>query len=554
MKPPPKFIRVFLVVESEQDEKIIAQMLQESGRGQFILSGVFGRVEEAVCGLEAGMGVAVILLDLALPDSKGVETFSRLAQAAKEQPVIILASNEDEPLAIESLRLGAQDYLLKCDLTAKMLVRSIHCAIERNQAELEGKGVREDLEKKVGKLSQALAQVNGRLSETLDQLQTAQSMAAQQDRLHALERMAGGIAHDFNNALSPILAYSDWLLRRTGALANETGLRKALHSIHSSAGHCAEVVLRLREFCRAREEFDPFEPLDLSEVVQGVVDLTQASWKDQAQARGCSIVMETHFCEVPKVQGAREELVELFANLILNAADAIREKGVISVNVESREGRVRVCITDNGEGAAEQGMDPLFATNADTEIGRNLGFGAIFVIAQRHDAQLNIEGAEGGGTKVTVDFPASFAPESPARESLEVVSAPAKPMQKLRILAVEDEPSIREILGIYLSEEGHAVEFAAGGAEALAKFEKGRFDLLLTDYSMPGMSGDRLAAAIRASDPEIRIALLTGFGSQMPQGAPLRLEVDAIIAKPFTVQALRLGIAEAMEGGKQEAH
>ncbi len=550
MKPPPKFIRVFLVVESEQDEKTIAKMLQESGRGQFILSGVFGCVEEAFCGLETGVGVDVILLDLALPDSKGVETFSRLAQAGAEQPVIILSSNEDEPLAIETLRMGAQDYLLKSELTAKMLVRSMHCAIERNQAELEGKGARENLEKKVKELTQTLAQVNGRLSEALDQLQTAQSMAAQQDRLYALERMAGGIAHDFNNALSPILAYSDWLLRRTDALPDETGLRKALHSIHSSAGHCAEVVLRLREFCRAREEFDPFEPLDLSEVVQSVVDLTQASWKDQAQARGCSIVMDTHFCAVPKVQGGREELEELFANLILNAADAIRDKGVISVSVESQEGRVRVCITDNGEGAAEQGMDPLFTTNADKEIGRNLGFGAIYVIAQRHDAQLNIEGAEGGGTKVTVDFPASFAPEPSMPVNLEAASVSAKPMKGLRILAVDDEPSIREILAIYLTEEGCDVEFAAGGAEALTKFEKGRFDLLLTDYSMPGMSGDRLAAAIRASDPEIRIALLTGFGSQMPQGAPLRLEVDAIIAKPFSVQTLQTGIAEAMEGGK----
>jgi len=128
VKPPPKFIRVFLVVESEQDEKIIAQMLQEGGRGQFILSGVFGDVEEAVYGLETGAGVDVILIDLALADSKGVETFVRLAQAATEQPVIILSSNEDEPLAIETLHLGAQDYLLKCEMTAKMLVRSIHCA------------------------------------------------------------------------------------------------------------------------------------------------------------------------------------------------------------------------------------------------------------------------------------------------------------------------------------------------------------------------------------------------------------------------------------------
>ena len=119
-------------------------------------------------------------------------------------------------------------------------------------------------------------------------------------------------------------------------------------------------------------------------------------------------------------------------------------------------------------------------------------------------------------------------------------------LSSLRILAVEDEPNIREILGIYLSENGHKVEVAADGDEALSKFKRNRFDLLLTDYAMPNMNGDRLAAAVRAADPKIRVALLTGFGSQLPQGAPLRLEVDTIIPKPFTFESLEQGIAEAM--------
>ena len=82
-------------------------------------------------------------------------------------------------------------------------------------------------------------------------------------------------------------------------------------------------------------------------------------------------------------------------------------------------------------------------------------------------------------------------------------------------------------------------------------FKKNKFDLLLTDYSMPNMNGDRLAAAARVKDPKIRVALLTGFGSQLPQGAPLRLEVDAIIPKPFTFESLRRGIMEAMGGWKE---
>ena len=152
---------------------------------------------------------------------------------------------------------------------------------------------------------------------------------------------------------------------------------------------------------------------------------------------------------------------------------------------------------------------------------------------------------------MTLEFPAFAPAETLEPENAAAASEPADPVRGLRILAAEDEPNIREILGIYLTEEGHTFELAAEGAEALAKFAKGRFDLLLTDYSMPNMSGDRLAAAVRAIDPKIRVALLTGFGSQMPQGAPLRLEVDAIISKPFTFESLRQGIAEAMEDGRE---
>jgi len=556
VKPPPKFIRVFLVEESESDARLVEEMLGADGGGQFILSGVFQRLEKAICGLETGGGVDVILLDLALPDSQGIKTFLRLSQAAPDQPVVVLTGRDDAQLAIETVRQGAQDCLVKHEMTGRMLVRSIQYAIERKNAELEGRGVREDLEKQVEELTLALANVNQRLSAALDQLSATQHAATQQDRLHAMERMAGGIAHDFNNALSPILAHSEWLLRKPGALTNEPSLRKALCNIHESAGRCVEVVLRLRQFCRARDEFDPFEPLDLCEVAQQVIDLTQPSWKDQAQVRGCHIVVETHFSETPKILGAREDLVELFANLILNAVDAIPEDGVISVSVGCQEGRVVVSISDNGVGMSEevgsQCMEPFFTTKNGQEMGRGLGLGVIYGIAQRHNAEINLESWEGDGTKVTLDFPPFVPAEIAEPENTAAASEPSQPLRGLRILAVEDEPNIREILGIYLSEDGHTVELAAEGAEALTKFEKGRFDLLLTDYSMPNMSGDRLAAAVRASDPKIRIALLTGFGSQMPQGAPLRLEVDAIIAKPFTFESLRQGIAEAMEGGRAE--
>ncbi|MEI8233633.1 MAG: response regulator [Verrucomicrobiota bacterium] len=545
MNPPPKFIRVFLVEENVADERLVAEMLQDFGGGQFILCGVFRRLDEAIETLKNLGNADVVLLDLSLPDSQGLETFLRLTQAVPDQPVIVLSGQDDEAFAIETVRQGAQDYLVKTGLAGRLLVRSIHCAMERKRAELSLRTAREEMEKRMAERSSALDEANRRLSEVLEQLKTAQSLAIQQDRLLAMERLAGGIAHDFNNALSPILAHSEWLLRKPGAFSDEEALRKALCNIHESAGHCAEVVLRLRNFCLSRDEFAPFELLDAREVVQAAIALTQPSWKDQAQMRGCNIAVETDFASVPKIRGAREDLVEMFTNILLHSVDAITGNGVIGVRITGGPEGVSVCLSDNsvstGAGAAAPSPEP-------GEV-KGIGLGVIYGIAQRHGAEIHIGSWEENGTQVTVRFPVpkasreeTIAPPQPA------AAVAFRPLEGLRILAVEDDPNIREILGIYLKDEGHSVELAAEGEEALTKFEKDHFDLLLTDYSMPNMNGDRLAAAVREADPKIRIALLTGFGSQLPQGAPLRLEVDAIISKPFTFETLRQGIAEAMGG------
>jgi CheY-like chemotaxis protein len=546
VKPPPKFIRVFLVEDNLPDERLLRELLKEFGGGQFIMCGVFRTLSEAIVGLENAGGVDVVLLDLSLPDAHGIETFSRLAAAVPDQPVVVLSGYDDEQLAVETVHQGAQDYLVKYELSGRLLVRSLNYAIERKRAEVALKNIREELEKKVEERTRSLSKANQRLSEVLDELKVARSQSPTQERLHAIDRLAGGIAHDFNNALSPILAHSEWLLRKPGALRDEITLRKALCNMHESAGHCAEVVLRLRDFCRASDEHAPLELLDLCDVVREAVSLTQPSWKDQAQMRGCNIALETDFASVPKIRGAREDLLEMFTNLILNSVDAIRLNGVISISIFSpEEGPVTVCISDNGEGMSEEGGAPSLTSSDESRKGLELG--VIYGIAQRHDAEVNLEGWGEDGTKVTVKFPVAL-PEIVPVQAEKAKEGAVAPLTGLRILAVEDEPNIREILGIYLTEDGHTVELAAEGGEALTKFKRDQFDLLLTDYSMPNMNGDRLAAAVRAADPKIRIALLTGFGSQLPQGAPLRLEVDAIIAKPFTFETLRQGIAEAMGG------
>lgn len=523
---------------------LVSEMLREEGGGQLILSGVFGHLSEAVAAVEGGLEVDLAILDLTLPDSSGIETYIQFSQALPNLPVIVLSGLDDEELAIEIVHQGAQDCLLKSGLVSKTLIRSINFAIERKRGELALKSVRDELEKRVDARTQALRAANQQLSRALDESSATQAQRIQQERLNAMERMASGIAHDFNNALSPILAHSEWLLRKPEDLADVGKLKKALCKIHESAEYCAEIVMRLRGFYHTENESGHLETLELDEVLMEAICLTQMYWKDQAQSRGCEVVFKTQFGSVPKIDGIRNELRQMFTDLILNAVDAIQTHGVITASVYLSGGKVAASIVDNGAGmnpeVLSRCLEPFFTTKNHTGIG--LGLGVVHGIAQRHKAGIEIESQEGKGTKVTLEFPISNA---------EKAAAASPPLSGLRILVVEDEPNIREVLAAYLAEDGHKVELVANGVEALDHFEPSRFDLLLTDYSMPRMNGDLLAAEIRARDPKIRIALLTGFGASLPQGASLRLEIDAIISKPFTFETLRQGIAEAMEGHGQ---
>jgi signal transduction histidine kinase len=555
-------IQVLLVEDNDEHAELMRQLLLKSDQPVFQVTR-FGALRNALDALDLA-GFQIILLDLTLPDSEGMTTFQRMQNRAPDLPIVVLTGIDDEGMAVETVKRGAQDYLVKGRVDDRLLVRSLLYALERKKNQHELKRARDDLERRVEartaelvasndklqheiverkRVENALLESNQQLADALEKLRETQEHVIQRERLHALGRMASGIAHDFNNALAPILGFSELLLQRPESLRNEERARGYVEMIHTAAEDSAKIVARLREFYRYREENDVFTPVSLNDLIQQVISLTQPRWKDQAQANGVHVSMKTELQNIPTIAGNEAELREMLFNVVFNAIDAIEKAGTITFRTSLHDQSARLQVIDNGAGMTEEVrsrcLEPFFSTK--DEHGTGLGLGIVYGIIRRHDGSIQIESAPGLGTNVTISLPLYKEERPPVRA--EPVSVMERP---LHILVVEDEPLVREVIEVYLREDHHIVVTACNGREGLEKYRTAVFDLVLTDRAMPECNGDVLAAEIKKLSPHQPVILLTGFGDLMSGAGEKPEGVDLVVSKPFTLNSLRESISKAI--------
>jgi CheY-like chemotaxis protein len=184
-------------------------------------------------------------------------------------------------------------------------------------------------------------------------------------------------------------------------------------------------------------------------------------------------------------------------------------------------------------------LEPFFTTKGAH--GTGLGLSMVYGIVQRHQGTIDIKSEVGKGSTFIIRIPRQLAkPQSvlPAQ--------PLKALEHLRVLVVDDEAMVRNIISEYLKIDGHAVEVADGGRDGVEKFHKGQFDLVVVDRAMPDMNGDQVATAIRSVDPNVPVVMLTGFGAMMRDANERPAAVDLIVGKPVTIDGLRAAVAEAI--------
>ena len=474
----------------------------------------------------------LVLTDLHMPHVDGYEVISEIRELLDGDiflPIVVLTADVSPETRRKALRSGASDFITKPLDTTEVQLR-IRNLLENRFLNL--------------RLDETVRQRTSELEDALTQLRTAQEHVVKQERLRALGMMAGGIAHDFNNALTMILGYGELLLPWFQKNAADSKERGYVEHVVTAAQDATHVVSRLKEFYRPAEEGEVRVALDPNQLCEQAVAFTTPKWKARAQAAGVAISVTTDLSSTSRVLGCGPELREVLTNLIFNACDAMPEGGSIVVRTRDVDGDVRIEVADTGVGMSPEVvalcLEPFYTTKG--ERGTGLGLAVAYGIIQRHGGNIQIESEPGVGTIFALVMPSTDVEAVVVQD--EERGADIRP---LKILVVDDQEIICELLSEHLHMDGHETVLAFDGAVALAEFIAGDFDVVITDQSMPGMSGEQLAKEVKSRRPNVPVILLTGFGEEMKAVGTLPEGIDMIVGKPVTGSDLRKAIHEVIQ-------
>ncbi|HEV2209831.1 MAG TPA: ATP-binding protein [Verrucomicrobiae bacterium] len=389
------------------------------------------------------------------------------------------------------------------------------------------------------------------LQSAYEELRQTQQSVVQQERLRALGQMASGIAHDINNALSPIMAFSEMLLLKETQLAATS--RKNLEHIRTSAEDIAQIVTRMSEFYRRREHKDELRLVPVSRLLQQVIELTSPCWQAIPQGRGSGIQVQTRFDDpLPELYCNESEVREALTNVVLNAVDALPNGGWIKLSARALNSPGRksdapathliIEVVDNGigmdENTRQRCLEPFFSTKRERG-GSGLGLAMVYGAMERHEGQIEVQSELSKGTTIRLIFPVRepptlHQPVSPTRSQ-----NPAA----LRVLCVDDEPLLRELLKEILEFHHHHVQTADGGRAGLDLFSQARargepYDVVITDLGMPEINGREVAEKVKQESPQTPVIMLTGWGTMLEERGESVAKVDVVLSKPPRVNEL----------------
>lgn len=360
----------------------------------------------------------------------------------------------------------------------------------------------------------------------------------QSEKLAALGTMAGGVSHDFNNLLMAILGHIQLILPQI----DDEEIRRRLQNIEKAVYDGSNTVRRLQRFTeRERDPKALASTIDIEEAVRDVVELTRPRWKNFMERSGRRIDMQFDLAHGCLAAINASDLREVLTNLLLNAIDAMPQGGSITFRSRCQGEQVILEVSDTGLGmskeVAEKIFDPFFTTKGVGNSG--LGLSVSWSLIGRYGGDIQVKSKPGHGTTFVIKLMKAEAVKA------QNTARSGEGTSSYRLLLVDDDPEILNILRDMLRLKGHKVVATSDGEKALDLLASSHFDLVITDLGMPVVSGWEIAKRVKEKDGNTPVVMITGWGAQYEDEDLGSRGVDLMLAKPLSWDKL-LGSIERM--------
>ena len=355
-------------------------------------------------------------------------------------------------------------------------------------------------------------------------------------KMAALGELSFGVAHNVNNTLTGILGRAQLILRNSHDPAK---IEAGLELIIKSAEDGAHIIRRIQDFARQRPSRE-FETISVAELLKDACEMTRPRWESRSEFAPIRFALHAD-CKA-FVNGDPVELREVLVNMIINAVDAMPSGGEVRVSTLETADRAVISITDTGTGMGPETksrlFDPFFTTKGRK--GTGMGLAVSFGIIRRHDGSIDVESEPGRGTTFRISLP-RVSPSIMLNQGPAAPETDAAPRgDQVRVLVVDDQAHVREVLIEALEAEGCEVLSADNGEAALTLFDQhqGRFDAIFTDIGMPDMSGWELVTEIRRRSKTVPLAIISGWADAISVDTRNAVHADWVIAKPFDINKI----------------
>jgi len=385
--------------------------------------------------------------------------------------------------------------------------------------------------------------VIGHLRDVTEQKRLREQLM-QSEKMAATGQLISGVAHELNNPLTSILCYSQMAQEGIGGAEM---IAEYLRRVASEADRARRIVRNLLTFARQQK---PQRCLtDINDLIERTVELR--AYENRVNNIEVRKFLDPH---LPEILCDPQQIQQVFLNIIINAEQAMleaRNRGKLIIFTASTASTVSIRFVDDGPGIPPENQrrifDPFFTTK---EVGKGTGLGLsiCYGIVKEHGGNIYVESREGGGARFVVELPI-VGREQPASQTVEETLPEARFAPGKEILVIDDETLILDLIDKVLSRIGHKVDTLKDGSAAIDKIKQKKFDLIICDMKMPGISGAEVYHQIKSVDPNLveRILFITGDTINPETADFLTTSGCPFLLKPFTESELRSAISKVFD-------